>query len=125
MYSIEIYYRTGNSFGCEDTQDTLGVSLESLEEAKLCLSYLKEHYEFVKKVNECNQYPFTKGVENKLRKTCETKPWYDVDGYPEGGFIFKKRRVSAFYLGYFDFETLHKAVIETENSDMSFTPGNY
>ena len=50
------------------------------------------------------------------------KDWFSPD-YPEAGFIFKDRRVSAYYIGYF--EILHKLQIEyinTEDDDLVFEP---
>ena len=44
MYTIKAYYRTGDSFGSEDTSDMLGYSVSSLETAEKALQYLGEHY---------------------------------------------------------------------------------
>lgn len=123
MFKIVAYYQTGNSFGCEYAQEELGVVLNNLEEAKDCLRRAKEHYLFVKSIEKTHTWQNRPGMSRekliKLNKKCD---WFSEDS-PEGGFMFKDRSVSAFYLGYF--ETLYKLQIEyinTEDDDLVFEP---
>lgn len=123
MFKITAYYQTGNSFGSEYTSDELGVVLNDLEEAKDCLRRAKEHYLFVKDLENTHSWDNRPGMSrDKLIKINKDKDWFFPD-YPEAGFIFKDRRVSAYYIGYF--EILHKLQIEyidTEDDDLVFEP---
>lgn len=46
MYRIKVSYRTGNSFGSEDTYDILEMSWKDLEVAKDNLKRIEEHYRY-------------------------------------------------------------------------------
>ena len=43
-YKIKYYYRTGDSFHTEDSEELLEYEWEDLEVAKECLKRIKEHY---------------------------------------------------------------------------------
>lgn len=43
-FDIRIYYKTGNSFGSEDTSDLLDIPMSSYEIAKENKRRIKEHY---------------------------------------------------------------------------------
>lgn len=48
MYTIEVNYKTGNSFGSHEETDEIGLVFKDVEQAKKALKALKEHYEFYK-----------------------------------------------------------------------------
>lgn len=120
MYTIEIYYQTGDSFGSNTRIETIGYSFETREEARLVLSYIKEHYTMYRDLE--NDY---KKIKNDIIKQYEDKPWFikdKFDGY-KYGIQYKDRRIDCFWCGYF--ETLYNATIILENQESdedSFTP---
>ncbi|WAW11398.1 hypothetical protein vBAcePPAc_0021 [Aeromonas phage vB_AceP_PAc] len=48
MYTIEVNYKTGNSFGSHEETDEIGLVFKDVDQAKKALKALKEHYEFYK-----------------------------------------------------------------------------
>jgi hypothetical protein len=108
-YTIEIHYRTGNSFESHDETETIGCIWEDKEQARLALSYIKEHYEFYK---EANAWRSGK-TEKEMQKAVKNKPWVIELAYWEHGLLVpvgdSTQRISAFWCGYF--ETLHGAKI--------------
>lgn len=123
MFNIVAYYKTGNSFGSYDTSDELGVVLNNIEEAKDCLRRAKEHYLFVKEIEKTHTYQGRPVMSRKnLLNKFKDEDWFS-ESYPEGGFMFKDRRVSSYYIGYF--ERLYKLQIEyinSEDNDLVFEP---
>jgi hypothetical protein len=120
-YTIEIHYRTGNSFGSSDEKDTIGCVWQDKEQAQLALSYIKEHYECYKQVNGWNP----KTTEKDMNKLVSKKPWVTEElDYWQYGLMLPcgedTQRVSAFWCGYF--ETLYSArIISTEDDMDSFS----
>lgn len=116
MYTIQISYRTGNSFGSEDVVEDIGYSFETRKEARLVLSYIKEHYQMYKEINEWQPYPrknkeFTRQAITSRHKD---KPWYYSE-YPEHSVRYLDRNISCFWCGYF--ETLYTAKIILEDTE--------
>lgn len=114
MFTIEIYYTTGNSFGSHEETDYIGYSFDTREEARIVLTYIKEHYEMYEKLNEWGMY---KQREERI-KPYINKPWFipitEKDNHSfEYGINYKDRRISCFWCGYF--ETLHYAKIVHES----------
>lgn len=120
-YTIEIHYRTGDSFGSHDETDTVGCVWEDKEQARLALSYIKDHYEFYK---EANAWRSGK-TEKQMQKAVKDKPWVEKLEYWQHGLVLpvgnSTQRVSAFWCGYF--ETLHGAkIIGAEDDRDSYKP---
>lgn len=120
-YTIEIHYRTGNSFGSHDEKDTVGCVWEDKAQAQLALSYIKEHYKFYNQINEWRSNVKT----DDINKIVSGKLWaVDDFGNWQYGLLLpcgeSTQRVSAFWCGYF--ETLYGAkIISTEDDTDSFT----
>jgi len=51
-YKIEVFYRTGDSFGSRDTSTVLEMEWQNVENAKKALRRIKEHYKWYKYENE-------------------------------------------------------------------------
>ena len=120
-YSINIHYKTGDSFGSSEESEEIG-SFETLEDAKEFLKFLKEHHKFVTELNKLRSLESINKFKNKYNK----EPWYYLKA-PEYSFNYKERNYSAFYIGYF--ETLLQATIVVLNknieSDWYYTPDTY
>lgn len=120
MYTIQIYYKTGNSFGSHDETDTIGYSFETREEARIVLSYIREHYTMY-----CDLEYTYKKVKDEIIKQNEYKPWFikdQYDGY-KYGIQYKDRRIDCFWCGYFESLYNAKIILENQESDEdSFTP---
>lgn len=117
MYGIEIYYRTGNSLGSEDMTEELGYSFETKEEARLFLSYIKEHYQMYKEINDWRPYSERKNKEftrEAILERNKDKPWFYSD-YPQQTIKYLDTHVSCFWTGYF--ETLYTAKVVLENTE--------
>ncbi len=117
VYTIEISYTTGDSFGSHEETDTVGCIWRDKEQARLALSYIKEHYELYKRTNAWN-------VDNQTIEEVESivkeKPWVSDEVYHwqhriRLPFEDKIKTVSTFWTGYF--ETLHTARIIVEGDD--------
>ena len=110
MYTIEITYRTGNSFGSHEEVDIVGYSWDSLDNAKESLKRIKEHYLYYRSKN--SRY------KEKVNKPDHYKSDFSVTIM--GNDKNKIEEISAFLCGYF--ETLYEVkIIEDEDNDMSFS----
>ena len=102
-YTIQIEFKTGNSFGSHVEDESIG-SFETLEEAKEFLKTLKEHHKFSLELGSLR----THDAITKFKNKHSTESWYDSQD-SDYSFMYKGRRQSAFYIGYF--ETLLEAKI--------------
>lgn len=95
IYSIEIDYTTGNSFGSERLQEEVGIVTTCIDKAKENLKRIKYHY------LECSDNP-----------NCGKQ--YDLELlYDEG-----VKNITPFWIGYF--EELHGAKVTSNDPDNSF-----
>jgi hypothetical protein len=123
MWTIEIDYTTGNSFGSERGTEEIGCVFEHLDDAKTALGYIKEHYAAVQ-AEECstNYYHRSRGLKFDI-EAFKSRPWYSKDYWTGSLFVpigTEEQKISAFWTGYF--ETLHGAKIRAiGDSDMEFT----
>lgn len=76
-YKIVAYYRTGNSFGSEDTQSNVELQWNDLEIAKENLRRIKEHDEFQREVDN----RFGNKTKDQLLKEAKNKPWFTDNKY--------------------------------------------
>lgn len=120
-YTIEIFYRTGDSFHSRNETEQVGCVWEDKEQAQLALSYIKDHYEHYKQVNGWN----AKVKEKDILKVVMKKPWACEESeywqftimVPVGN---EMQRISAFWCGYF--EELHSGkIVCTEDDKDSFS----
>ena len=121
MYSIEVSYQTGDSFGSQDTSDVLELTWDNLEVAKRNLKAIKEHDELYSKLNG---YDFGKNRDQLLEEASK-KPWFvqDDKSHFHGSLRLEAdngnyMQLHAMWCGYF--ESLHGAKIIVDNSDMEF-----
>lgn len=123
IYTINIKYITGDSFGSSETEDNIGPVWSDLTKAKLALSYIKEHHKTVSAYEQLR----TKSDMDSFVYSLKGKPWF-IDKYWEHGLLLEldngsKINTSCFWIGYF--ETLISAEIvpvEEEDSDMKYIP---
>ena len=119
-YTIEIHYKTGESFGSHEETAEVGCVWEDKAQAQLALSYIKDHYEHYKQVSDWS----AKVNEKDMNKIVSKKPWVTekIDYWQYGLTLpcgYTKQRVSAFWCGYF--ETLYGAkIISVEDDADSF-----
>lgn len=77
MYTIEVNYKTGNSFGSHEETEEIGLVFKDTEQAKKALKALKEHYEFYKEFDK--KYNKT---EKDLEEVVDRKySWFNYQ-YP-------------------------------------------
>lgn len=120
MFTINIEYTTGDSFGSSETSDTVSAVWQDKQLARKALQDIKAHYEFYTARDRWGVTPRERSIiEQKARQST----WYD-EPYPEfsikllmddGTYL----KVHCFWTGYF--ETLHKAevVVHTDSDGNS------
>lgn len=135
MYTIEIEYSTGNSYGTHQETDSVEFVWETLDDAKEALRRIKEHHEYYTRIRAAGRYAGYHGstdTQESLLAEAKTKPWYVHSDYSSKGMCDfslivptsdpEHDRLSVFWIGYF--ETLHGARIVAVNKDddgMSFS----
>lgn len=121
MYSIEITYRTGGSFGSKVEIDLVGYTWNDINDAKIALSYIKDHYKLYQNVNDLGS---NYNEIEKLIKSSENKPWFDKDHWKYSlnipGNSGETSKIASFWLGYF--ETLILAKIVLDDEELTFEP---
>lgn len=108
-YTILIKYQTGNSFGCEYTEDEVGYSWTDLNKAKGALCRIRDHYK---------AYQEDRQSYRKDKKEYSSQPWFTDESYWQHSLFVEKddgspQQISAFWVGYF--ERLYSAEIIVEN----------
>lgn len=121
MWTLEVYYETGNSFGSERCKERLGLSWKDLNKAKQALSDIEQHYKAYKKANADN---FRSPKEFFQEKSIQDAPWFTEPNYWQYGLLLEKddgtrQQVSAFWCGYF--EDLYHVEIVGEDPYMKVT----
>lgn len=125
MYTIEISYQTGDSFGSEDCLENIGWSFETKEEAQLVLLYIKENYIFNKELEEFNTYSNRNLSTKTLHDKYKDKAWY-YKYYTTNTIKYKDRQISAFWIGYFETLYYAKVIHEIkENNEDIFYANSY
>lgn len=75
MYTIQVYYKTGNSFGSHEETDEIGLVFKDIQQAKSALKSLKEHYNFYKEFDKkCN-----KTKEDLEEITVRNYSWFNYE----------------------------------------------
>lgn len=130
MYSIEIHYQTGNSFGSEELHESVEFVWNTLEDAKEALRRIQEHHAFYKRYHSAGRYAGYHGItdtQDSVLQEAKTKPWYVQ---PEFGDSFEyilrvpssdpeHDLLSVFWIGYF--ECLYGAKITcSDDGELSF-----
>lgn len=125
MYTIELHYTTGNSFGSHKKTNTIGLLWENKGLAKKALATLKEQYKLYSEQEKSYRYNRS---NDQIYKEVQSKEWYikalenEKKGYkPDTHYWWydccvemddgKWRNLpTSMYCGYF--ETLHSAQIK-------------
>ena len=114
LYKIEVFYSTGDSYSSHDTSTILQMEWKSLDNAKLALRRIKEHYAW---------YQYKNDPPYMQRKKASEPAWHQGE---EFDFTIKLMldngkdvKFSAPWCGYF--EDLQSAKIISEDPDMEFT----
>jgi len=76
MYKIKVEYRTGNSFGSEDTEESLDLEWQDLKIAKENLKAIKEHYEMYNKIESCRNWKNNNSPQDILKEHSDR--WWFV-----------------------------------------------
>lgn len=135
-YSIEIDYRTGNSFGSHDEVESVEVFWKNLEDAKEALRRIRGHYEAVQEFEEAH-YKDIDDLVDKYRNTdwfvdesywqhvVKVPSFYSTDTEEESTEDTEEPHIHAFWVGYF--EDLHSAKIvtiqESTDEELEYIPG--
>lgn len=99
MYSIEVTYRTGNSFGSLTETESLGYVWESLDEATEFLKYIKEHMDAVNAAEDST----TNGEYDNILIEASEKVWFtDRSSWQYNMMTKSGRSISTFWIGYFE-----------------------
>lgn len=127
MYTINIEYTTGDSFGSRMENSGIDLSWTNLEIAKANLIRIKEHNEYYKKTN--NYY--AKPDLEKLQKEAETKDWFtNSQAESRSEAVFQNEysvmlqlddgtfhKYYTFWIGYFEHLESAEVVIEKTEDD--------
>ena len=127
MYTLELTYETGSSFGRNTEVNSLGHCWERLDLAKKAMKSIIEHK---KLYEELDSYSFcTKRTADEVFDEVKTKDWFvnatEYKHKRDWKYIIAFemddgawRNCSPFWLGYF--ETLHKINIVMEGMSHEF-----
>lgn len=119
-WTILVKYTTGDSFGSERTEDTLGIVWRDLEKAKEGLRVLEAHYKACAEIRAARY----QNHENLIRTRLQDEYWfgkgnsftheYNINMLTDTNDLMG---VYAFWMGYF--ETIHSAhiVVYVEDED--------
>lgn len=128
MYTIEIDYITGDSFGSYDETATIGAVFENIDQAKIALDCIKDHYETIQKFSKT----WTKKGLDKHKRDMRSKKWFVTSKWDyDGKYSIKVplndeewTKISTFWIGHF--ERLLEArivVYQPENlEDLKYNP---
>lgn len=112
MFTIKITYETGNTFNHGIEEDLIEIKWGDLSKAKLALECIKQHHDFLKKLENTRRYNSGSSTKESILDEMSTYAWFDQDMYE---FYLKlptddgQVRVRAFWKGYF--EVLHRAEV--------------
>ncbi len=119
-YTIDIEYVTGNSFGSQDAEDSLGISWDNLDMAKDALRRIRAFDE------HATEWDRKRGASYEERQeSFRQLPGYSEE-FPEVCIMFvlddgTEHRHSRFWEGYF--ETLKGTIIvDSKGDDMVYRP---
>ena len=79
MFTIEIYYTTGDSFNTYTEVEKIGAAFPTLELAKKALKSIEEHYTFLNEVENDRRYHHVMGSYDDMKRKVEelySKDWY-------------------------------------------------
>lgn len=115
MYTIEIEYTTGNSFGSERCTETVELTWDDLDTAKVALQEIKQHWILYKKLND---YGLKQDKRELIQIEFAKHEWndseYSMNIIHNNG---TRHYINIFWVGYF--EELHKAtIIEVDDGEL-------
>ena len=122
MYTIELTYSTGNSFGSHEETDQIALAWKDKELARTALRSIKEHDEYYKKLNGYNRQ-----TNDALHEEMQEFEWYTrssgTSDHTMRGYCFAlelddgswKDVSVSMWCGYF--EQLHQAQIVVQEGE--------
>ncbi len=118
MYTININYETGNSYGTHTEEDQISLVWKDKEKAQAALLYIKEHYNYYKSLKS---YGLTPEERNKIKEAAKTKTWY-ISVEPE--FVLNLelddgtyKQINAFWCGYFEKPNYAEVILCNDEED--------
>lgn len=117
-YSIQVYYKTGDSFSSRDATDTLEVTWDKLSVAKENLKRIEEHYKWFEEQESTYRRNKPKSQIEEPARHKKIKSDFGMERYiitlkTDAGKDFQ---FHAFWCGYF--ETLYSAEITFSDNDL-------
>ena len=126
MYTIEVNFATGNSFGSHDETETIALVWKDKELARKALVTIKEHYEYYEKLNGYNRT-----TNKQLYRELKKHKWFKQSNkYPNDESMWGYRCAVELddgswidldvgvWCGYF--EQLHNASIVNVNDEQDY-----
>lgn len=140
-YSIEIYYKTGDSFNSYNETDKIGMVFKDIKDAEKALSIIGDHYKFVQKLeNDTRIMRNRREIIEQSLKELRGKEWYqpnpeikfqkEIDGSEKNRlelfdfywqhYIYlpvdgEKKHIETFWVGHFETPISAKIVLEKEH----------
>lgn len=117
QFTIEITYKTGNSFNTYTDTDTVDVVWSDLSKAKIALQYIKLHEEAMNDFRSA----WTNKEKKELKDKLSLQPWFKNTNDDYYYYILvpddsdNPVPMYAFWMGYF--EQINSAKIVTVNKD--------
>ena len=128
-YYIKIVYDTGDSFSrtYDVESEVTEVDWDNLDNAKMNLKWLEEHYDVYLKTKDFGRMYYSKEEINEMKSLAEQSKWYNKK-YPDVSInMFNDNnetvQVGTFWTGYF--ESLKSAEVcerIPERNDMRYEP---
>jgi len=121
-YTIRIHYQTGDSFRTDEETDDVGAVWHDKEQARVALSYIKEHYQFYQEANAS----WSRGRTIKeIKEDVLKKPWCMDGEYWEWRVVVPcmdgEQELHAFWCGYFE-RLISATIVSLEEDEDSYSP---
>ena len=123
-WTINIKYKTGDSFSTHDTEDTVGMVWLDLERAKEALQVLKKHHNAVTAIARC----YKPDEKKRLIAEYSTEYWFMNGKSYEESYEYNIRvrgdgddmhRIYAFWNGYFEHIQSAHIVLHNSSEDLN------
>lgn len=104
MFEIEVHYWETDSFNSYEHLESLGITFNTLEEARECLSVAKEHNDYINQLRNLNSNGRPALSFDEVVNLHKNKVWYntsndepDFSYYSQYSFNFKNQIINSFY----------------------------
>jgi hypothetical protein len=119
MFTLEIHFKTGDSFESYEETDKIGHVWESLDKAEEALYAIKDHHNYIQEVKRAERLNRTEA--KKLKKQAEKESWFCTGDSTENECYLKVKddegnlvKINAFWHGYFETLLSARIVLEEE-----------